>query len=131
MTTMKIFLKYQLVFALVCFFTATLALTRTRTGLRSAICSAGVTLSKVIEGPRDMAWDKLQGNWVVLGFWATWCGRLREGHYSCDMTWWTNSDGQPGLVISETSKTRTSCAFFLKKHTIKSAIALDDYETLK
>src|SRR5271155_473061 len=90
-----------------------------------------LTLTKTIQGPpaTELNWDKLKGKVVVLEFWATWCGPCVASIPHLNELAEEFKD-KPVVFISVTSENEDVMRLFLKNHSIKAWIGLDDYEVL-
>ena len=90
-----------------------------------------LTLTKIIQSApaEEISWDKLKGKVVVLEFWATWCGPcIKSIPHLNDLV--EQFKDKPVVFISVTSENEDVVRLFLKNHSMKAWLGLDDYEVL-
>jgi uncharacterized protein (TIGR03435 family) len=90
-----------------------------------------LAVTKMIQGSpaAEISWDKLKGKVVVLEFWATWCGPCVQSIPHLNNLVEQFKD-KPVVFISVTSENEDVVQLFLKSHSMKAWLGLDDYEVL-
>ncbi len=85
-----------------------------------------ITLEEVLQAPAgaQASWDALEGNVVVLEFWATWCGPCVAAIPHLNGLAEKFAD-KPVRFISITDEPREKIEVFLKKRPIKAWVGLD------